>query len=124
MKMTEPEEFYVAKFRELAAKNRAIVGVIVDLKAICESLNDWQKTAADLASPDGVSARSQWQADKTTAIAGLRSLLIEYDQLTKAVEMAWRPLSIIQKDGLASPETLRTPKEDAPMPSMASEIIN
>jgi hypothetical protein len=112
MKLTEAEERYLDKIRELAAKNREIVGVIANMKRVCESLCDWQQTAADLASPDGASARDVWSADKIAALIGLQKRLVEYDQLMKTVETLWENLEVLQKDGLASPDTLKTPKVD------------
>jgi hypothetical protein len=107
--MNESEQFYLAKFRELTAKKKAVMSKIADLQRICASLSDWQKTAGELSNPGFGPLHEEWSDESLAGLADLRLHLTAYHRQMEDIERAWSKLPDNEKVGLAEPRTLRPP---------------
>jgi hypothetical protein len=101
--MHPAEESYLAKFRTLASTKASIVAMTAELRGICESLSDWQKTAYDLASLGGSASRPEWSDDRLKGLVTLRSRLIDYQRQAEELRAAWEALTPEQRLGFAAP---------------------
>ena len=107
MTMNEAEQLYLLKFRELTSKRSAIIRKIADLRKICETLKDWQKTAGELSNPGFGSLHIEWSDESLAGLTDLRLALKAYHLQAEGIEKTWKSLSADEKVGLADPGTLR-----------------
>lgn len=106
--MNDAEESYLAQFRTLAEKRARIIGMIAELRSICESLKDWEKTASEVATLGGNEIRPEWSDDRLRGLITLRALLCEYHALTQEIRRTWQRLKDSEKTGFSDPESLRS----------------
>lgn len=103
--MNQNEEAYLKKYRALADQRSKIEGMIGSLSGICQSLKDWQKTAAALCMPGGDPA---WADDRLMELSALKSHLVVYYQQSEEIRKAWGLLAPDEKLGFSDPNTFRT----------------
>ena len=94
------QDIYLAKYREVHAKEAEIVWDIGRLHAVCESLKDWRKTAANLA-VSGM--REIWSDATMPKLNELRDKLNAYQKLYESLETIWNAMKASDRVGLAKP---------------------
>jgi len=105
--MNEKENAYLAKFRELHAARKVIEKMIAELRAICESLKDWQKTAGDIASMGGVGP--EWSDGRLNGLLALRAAMVSFHGMKTELVRTWGNMATDEKVGLAEPATVTAP---------------
>lgn len=96
--MTTTDEDYLAEFRALAAQRQQIADTIAALRRVCESLQDWQKAARELAPQPG--------SPPLPDLAKLREQLADFHRELDRLRKAWAGMRPEQRTGLAAPDTL------------------
>jgi hypothetical protein len=104
--MNQSEETYLRDYRDAASKKTAIEGLIGTVHELCESLKDWQGTAAKMHATYSATDVG-WSEERINSLASLRKLLWEYNLVVDRLARAWSEMKPEEKIGLCNPSALK-----------------
>lgn len=105
--MTDKENAYLVKYRELSQRKNQVDSMVRSFSAICTALKDWQATTEDLGSISSRATLEEWSDETLGKLSGLRKDIIYFHQTMADLAKMWTNLSPEEKVGLAEPATLK-----------------
>jgi hypothetical protein len=101
--MSDVRVEYLNQCRLLVSKRSAVEAGIASLSIVCQTLKDWRKLASDLIEQIAPMPHTGWTDKQLSGITGLRTSLIEYQQVFKTLESNWASMNNDDRFGLRDP---------------------